>query len=126
MLKEAKRLALEVKALYTESKDQNPSATEPEIIRAMAFDENALAKIPETSRRRIITCCETIQGFCYLMALDVGKFKKMINLRSLQFTRYMDDALKAQGFPPQTKEQKARILDVMGLKIEGWDRISGD
>lgn len=126
MSKEASRLAQEVKALYAESKARNPSAIEPKIIRGMYFDENALAKIPETSRKRIMACCETVQGFCYMMALDVGKFKKMINLRSLQFTRYMDDALNAQNFPPQSKEQKARILDAMELKIENWDRISGD
>ena len=126
MSKEALRLAKEVKTLYAESKARNPSATEPEVIRGMAFDEDALAQLPETSRRRIIACCETVQGFCYMMALDVGKFKKSINLRSLQFTRYMDDALKAQGFPSQSKEQKARILDAMDLKIDNWDRISGD
>ena len=49
MSKEAKRLAQEAKALYAESKDRNPSATEPEVIRAMAFDEHALTKIPETT-----------------------------------------------------------------------------
>ena len=38
----------------------------------------------------------------------------------------MDDALAEVGFPPQSKDQKARILEVMDLKIDRWDSISGD
>ena len=59
-----------------------------------------------------------------MMALDVGKFKGLMNLRSLQFTYYMDKALAAQGFPPQSKEQKERILEAMELRIPNWERIS--
>lgn len=61
-----------------------------------------------------------------MAALISGEFSNMINLRSLQFTRYMDDALQKQGFPPQAKETKARILKIMDLEIDGWDRITGD
>jgi hypothetical protein len=126
MAKEARRLAKEVSRLYPESKARHPSASETEIIRGMAFDEEALASISESSRKRIDACCETVQGFCYMMALDIGSLTGLMNLRSLQFTYYMDRALEVQGFPPQSKEQKARILEVMGLRIAGWDRISGD
>jgi hypothetical protein len=126
MAREARRLAKEVSRLYPESKARNAGASETEIIRGMAFNEEALASLSESSRNRIHTCCETVQGFCYMMALDIGSLKGLMNFRSLQFTHYMDKALEAQGFPPQSKEQKARILEVMELRIDGWDRISGD
>ncbi len=97
-----------------------------EVIKGMAFDAERLASIPESSRRRIEICCETVQGFCYMMALDAGRLKGLMNLRSLQFTHYMDKELETQGFPPQSKEQKERILEVMGLRIPRWDEITGD
>lgn len=126
MMKEARRLAKEVAVLYSESKSRNPNASEAEVIKDMAFDEERLALIAETSRKRIEICCETVQGFCYMMALDTGKLKGLMNFRSLQFTHYMDKELEAQGFPPQSKEQKERILEAMELRIEGWERFSGD
>lgn len=61
-----------------------------------------------------------------MMALDAGRLKGLMNLRSLQFTHYMDKELETQGFPPQSKEQKERILEVMGLRIPRWDEITGD
>lgn len=126
MMKEARKLAKEVAKLYPESKSRNPSAPEMEVIRSMAFNEEALASISESSRKRIEICCETVQGFCYMMALDAGRLKGLMNLRSLQFTHYMDKVLEAQGFPPQSKEQKERILEVMELRIPRWDKITGD
>jgi len=126
MRKEARRLAKGVGTLYSDSKSRNPNASEAEVIRKMAFDDERLAQIPESSRKRIEICCETVQGLCYMWALDVGRMKGLMNFRSLQFTHYMDKELEAQGFPPQLKEQKERILEVMELRIRGWDRISGD
>lgn len=128
MMKEARRMAEVVTPLYSEAKSRNPNATEAEVIKEMAFNifnKEELARIPESSRRRIEICCETVQGFCYMMALDVGRLKGLMNLRSLQFTYYMDRTLEAQGFPPQSKEQKARILEAMELRIDGWEKISG-
>ena len=126
MMKEARRLAKEVVALYSESSRRNTNASELEVIKDMAFDEEALARMPERSRRRLEICCETVQGFCYMMALDVGLLKGLMNFRSLQFTHYMDKELEGQGFPPQSKEQKARILEAMELRIDGWEKCSGD
>ena len=122
MKKEARRLAKEVTELYSESKSKNPSVS----IIEMAFDQDKLSSLPEDSRRRIETCCETIQGFCYMWALDYGALKGVMNFRSLQFTHYMDRALESQGFPPQSKAQKERILEAMGLKIDRWEDWSGD
>jgi hypothetical protein len=129
MRKEAQRLAKKVAVLYPESKSRNPDATEAEVIKDMAFNmfnKEELARIPESSRRRIEICCETVQGFCYMMALDVGILKGLMNFRSLQFTHYMDKELEAHGFPPQSKEQKERILEAMELKFDGWEKWSGD
>ena len=126
MRNEARRMAKEVASLYSESKARNPDKPEQEVIRNMAFDEDKMALIPQTSRKRLETCCETVHGFCYMMALDLGRFKGLMNLRSLQFTRYMDNALEAEGFPPQSKQQKERILEAMELRIDGWEEITGD
>ena len=126
MLKEANRVAKECRKLYDVSKANNSDSTEPEVIRIMAFSDEEFHKIPEISRIRFEKCCETIQGFCYMMVLDLGKFKGWMNLRSLQFTYYMDKALESQGFPPQTKDQKEEVLEVMELRIRNWDKITGD
>jgi len=126
MKKEARRLAKEVAALYSEFKSRNLNASETEVIKGMIFNEGRLALIPERSKKRIGICCETVQGFCYMMALDAGKLKGLMNFRSLQFTHYMDKELEAQGFPSQSKEQKERILEAMELRIDGWERFSGD
>jgi len=124
--KEARRLAKEAVSMYAESKARNPNASASDIIKDMAFDKEALGRMPEKSRKRLEICCESIQGFCYMVALDVGQFKGLMNMRSLQFTHYMDKELEVVGFQPQSKEQKERILEAMGLRIEGWERLSGD
>ena len=123
--KEARRLAKEVKMIYAKAKSENPNASDKEILLG-TFDKDSLSKMSESSRKRIETCCETVQGFCYMIALDIGKFKGMMNLRSLQFTHYMDKELEALKFPPQSKKQKERILAAMELNIDGWDEITGD
>ncbi|WP_411814338.1 hypothetical protein [Dehalococcoides mccartyi] len=126
MRKEANRVAKECRRLYDASKVNNPDSTESELIRKINFNDEEFYNIPENSRIRFEKCCETIQGFCYMIVLDLGKFKGWMNFRSLQFTYYMDKALESQGFPPQTKEQKGKILEVMGLRIPNWDKITGD
>lgn len=126
MIKEANRVAKECRKSYDESKANNPDSPESVVIRKIAFDDEEFYEIPENSRMRFEKCCESIQGFCYMEVLDLGKFKGWMNLRSLQFTHYMDRALETQGFPPQSKEQKERILEVMELRIPRWDKITGD
>ena len=126
MLKEANKIAKECRKRYDESKAKNPNSAESEVIRKIYFDDEAFYEIPEHSRIRFEKCCETIQGFCYMEVLDLGKFKGWMISRSLQFTYYMDKALESQGFPPQTKEQKERILEVMEMRIPRWDKITGD
>lgn len=125
----ARRLAKKITPLYADSKSRNPNATEAEVVMDMAYDmfnKEELARTPESSINRIKICCESIQGFCYMMALDAGPLKGLMDFRSLQFTYYMDRELEAQGLPPQSKEQKERILEAIGLRFDGWERFSSD
>ena len=126
MRKEANRLAKEIAKICSKADHGKSNKYYAEFIKSHVFDEEKLAIIAESSRKRIDVCCETVQGFCYMQALDVGMLKRLMNFRSLQFTYYMDKALEAQGFPPQTKKQKEHILDEMGLKISGWEKWSHD
>lgn len=120
--REARRLAKVTKEFYKEAKIRMPDASETEVIKGMFFDGKKLAELPEKNRKRIELCCQTVNGFCYMMALDFGRFKNLMNFRSLQFTSYMDRELIARGFPKQTIDQKREILEVMGLAIDGWEK----
>ncbi len=122
MFREAKRVARINKKLYSKTKAKMKDATEQEIILNMAFDKNKLSKLSEESRKRIETCCKTINGYCYMMVLDVGRLKGFMIFRQLQFTKYMDWALEMKGFPKQTLKQKKEILEAMGLAFEGWEK----
>jgi hypothetical protein len=118
---EAKRLAKIARESYDEKKKELGNVSEQEIIISMSFNEDKLKKLTSEIRTRIKTCCKTVNGYCYMMALDVGEFKKLINFRSLQFTGYMDRELESVGFPKQSNEQKGEILKVMGLDLPGWE-----
>jgi len=127
--KKAERLAREIAGLYAECKAENPDASDSEIVKHVAskvLNEEQIAGLPEYLRNRIEICSETVYGLCYLLALDLGSLRHIMNFRSLQFTHYMDKALQSHGFPPQSKEQKERILEAMELRIDGWERWSGD
>ena len=126
MKKEAKRLAQIMETKYVQAKKNFPNDPEPFVIRNIAFNEERLQQLPEKSKNGIITCCKTINGLCYMTALDTGKFKGFINFRSLQFTAYMDKELLAVGFPKQSYKQKKEILEIMELAIDGWEKITGD
>lgn len=122
MLKEAKKMAKEMYSLYWETKREFPSLSEKEIIIRTHFNPDTFERMPESSKKRVSICCETVNGLCYMMALDVGIFKGLMNFRSLQFTKYMDTELEKLNIPRQTKEQKERILEAMELKIDGWEK----
>jgi len=127
--KKAERLAREIAGLYAECEVENPNASEAEMAKHVAskvFSEEEMAGFPEYLRKRVEICRETIYGLCYSLALDFGSLRHIMNFRSLQFTHYMDKALQSHGFPPQSKEQKERILEAMELRIDGWERWSGD
>ncbi len=90
------------------------------------FNKEKFEGLPRKFRKRAEVCCETVNGLCYMLALDIGVFKRMINIRSLQFTTYMDVALEGKGFPEQSYAQKKKILEVMELAIDGWDKVTKD
>lgn len=124
MRNEAKRMAQEISIAYNKTKKENPNLPEQDVIIRIMFDPKPFAEMPEESRKKSSICCETINGLCYMIALDHGRMKDLINMRSIQFTIYMDMELEKQGFPVQSKEQKERILEVMDLKFENWETIS--
>ena len=126
MIGEAKRVAKEVRKQYDTSKTENPTSEESVILRRIVFADENFDTLSEDTRERFQKCCETIQGFSYMIVLDLGRLKGWMNFCQLQFTHYMDFYLSQQGFPPQSKEQKERILEAMGLNIPNWDKYSGD
>ena len=92
----------------------------------MVFDKDTYAKVSEQSRKKFETICITVNGFCYLKALDFGIFNGVMTFRALQFTRYMDIELENAGFPKQTKQQKEQILKAMDLALDGWEKWTKD
>ncbi len=124
MTKEAKRMANEIYNIYWETKRNYPSLPETEIIIRSCFEPQSFEKLSESSRERVSVCCESVNGLCYMLVLDKGKFKKLMNFRSLQFTKYMDAELEKLNFPKQSKEQKQRILEAMELNIDGWEKFA--
>ena len=121
MKKEAERIAKLVKGWYVETKEKMPNAKEEEVIVGMGFNAEGLDNMSESSKQKTIACCATVNGFCYMMALVIGSFKGIMTFRALQFTAYMDKALEAEGFPPQSVEQKRKILETMGYAIDRWE-----
>jgi len=129
MKREAKHLAREVEKTYSEKKARMENATEQEIIMAIVdttFNREKLLKLPEKYKKRIEICCKTVNGFCYIMALEAGTLTGLPNFRSLQFTTYMDKELEAKGFPKQTFKRKKKILEAMEMTVEGWEEFIKD
>ncbi len=130
MLSEVRRVAKMVTPLYYECKSRKPKANEAEVIKDIAlslFGKEQLARLSENTMKQSDKFFETIQGLCYIMALNLGVvLKNTTKLRALQFTHYMDKELEDKGFPRQSKEQKEHNLEVMGLRIDGWEEITGD
>jgi len=126
MKKEAVRLSKEARKLYDNTRLKMGNVSEKEIVLNMVFSAESLSTLPLESRNRIESCCETVNGLCYMLALDAGVFRKWMNLRSLQFTAYMDRELLSVGFPKQSLQQKEAILIVMELALEGWQEVTGD
>ena len=113
--KEAKRLAKEAAEIFSEIKNKTGDSSTQEIILDIFSSKEKLAELPESSREKIKTYCKTVNGFCYMMGLGTGPFKNLINIRSLQFTNYVDQELKKEGFPKQSIKQKEEILEAMEL-----------
>ena len=111
--KQAKQIVNDVTKDYLKIKAENPDASEMEIIRAVVFNSDELAEMSESSREFIEKCCQTIQGLCYLFALWPDMVHGLMGWRSQKMAIYIDKELEARGFPPQSEEQKDRMLDAM-------------
>ncbi len=122
MRREAKRIAKAVAEVYPVVKAQNPDCTETEVIKKIFFDEGRPSALSDESRKHIDSCCVSIEGACYMIAMDAGAMKGLMTFRCLQFTRYMDASLYARGFKPQSRETKEAVLQELGLLIDGWDK----
>ncbi len=89
MRKEEKRAAKEASKLYTETKANNPHASEETTIKEMLFDEDpevAMAELPQETRNVVNTFCKTVNGLCYALIIDMGCLQGWSNFRCLQFT----------------------------------------
>jgi len=125
MKSEAKRLAKWALKVYPETKAKIPEAAEIDIIKGMLFTEENLATFQQKTRDMIDICCKTINGFCYMRAIE-GRLKGQLSFRLLQFTTCMDKELISAGFPKQSPGQKEEILKIWGLATDNWREITGD
>ena len=124
LIKEAQKTAQWAKKQYKEIKEKNPEVDEKEIHIRMFFDIDKFNNLKEKHKKYIETCCQTIEGLCYMTVMDFGKLKGFMNFRLLQFTKYMDHYLYSSGFNRQTKQQKEDILKAMDLCLENWEEIT--
>lgn len=119
---EAMRIANWATETYAEVKAKSPECAEAEVLVRMA---EGLCDVPAHARARVYAKCESIEGLCYMVGLDLGALRGWMNFRCLQFTRYMDHELYARGFRPQSRETKERVLAAMDLLVNGWQTIAG-
>lgn len=122
MQKEAKKTAKFVRETYDEMKKKYPDLDGKDIhIRMLNEDMDKFNNMKEENRKYIETCCETIEGFCYMIQMDYGNLKGFMTFRLVQFTKYMDYYLYEQGFKKQTKEQKEKIMKALNIYSEDWE-----
>ena len=124
LINEAKRIAKWAKENYNFVKAENPNLSDTEMHIRMLFDIDKFNDLKEDSKGYIKTCCQTIEGLCYMLAMDSGNLKGFMILRLLQFTKYMDYYLCSLGFKKQTKEQKEIILKTLNIYLEDWEEIT--
>ncbi len=51
-----------------------------------------------------------------MIGFNDGYKKKMINIRSVEFTNYIDEALEKLGYQQQSLAQKKKIIEALGFK----------
>lgn len=123
MVGEAKRIAKWARKTYDEVKEAN-RLSDKDIHIMMVGDKDKLDSLKAETRQYIETCCQTIEGLCYMMAMDFGNLKGSMNFRLLQFTKYMDYYLYSLGFNPQTKEQKEDVLKALKIYSKDWEEYT--
>lgn len=122
MRRGARRIADWARSTFDELKNNNPDQDNNIIRQHMLFDEDKLNNLSDDLRKHIEICCQSIEGACYMGALEMGEFNKWMNFRCLQFTVYMDYELHNRGFKAQSLDAKKEILQELDLLFDGWEQ----
>jgi hypothetical protein len=124
MINEARRIAKWARKKYDFVKRENPNLNDTELHIRMVFDIDKFNNLGDEPKNYIRNCYQTIEGLCYMLAMDEGKLKGFMVFQLVQFTKYMDYYLYSLGFKKQTKVQKERILKNMNIYLENWEEIT--
>ena len=124
MINEARRIAKWARKKYDFVKRENPNLNDTELYIRMVFDIDKFNNLGDEPKNYIRNCCQTIEGLCYMLAIDEGKLKGFLVFRLIQFTKYMDYYLYSLGFKKQTKVQKESILKTLDIYLEDWEEIT--
>ena len=124
LMNEAKSIAKWARKQYDDIKIESPYLNDTEIFIKMSFDMEKFNNLKDDHKDYIRKCCKTIEGLCYMIAMDSERFKGFMILRLIQFTKYMDNYLYSLGFNKQTRGQKESILKTLGIYLEGWEEIT--
>ena len=121
--KQAKNIVKYFAKGYYIGKDEQPGWSDLGIfIRlALGYDEifNNTFGSPEgflaecNEKEFLEECFKTVNGTCYLMAVWPDVVYGIQGWRVQKMAEYIDRELIARGFPPQSKEQKERIIDLI-------------
>lgn len=121
--REAQKIADRIAIAYPQALALRPDAEEHLVIKGILFDEIGHQTPPELSEDTIATCCTSVNGLGYLLALEHSiVLRNWTNLTILQFTRYLDNELESLGFPHQSLAQKEEILKALKLDIADWKK----
>lgn len=119
--REAQKITDRIALTYPRILAMHPDAEEHLVIRNIYFETTLNQIPPEDIPDDIAICCKTVNGLCYLLALECSTiFSDTKNSKLLQFTRYLDEELTSLGFPPQSLEQKEEILTALKLNVTSW------
>ena len=124
MINEARRIAKWARKKYDSVKRENPNLNDTELHIRMVFDIDKFSNLSDEPKNYIRSCYQTIEGLCYMLAMDEGKLKGFMVFRLVQFTKYMDYYLYSLGFKKQTKDQKEIILRTLDIYLENWEEIT--
>ncbi|MEX0917174.1 MAG: hypothetical protein WDZ90_01480 [Candidatus Paceibacterota bacterium] len=113
--KDAEHLAKVFSEEFPDLKNENNENIVQERLMS-TFDKEVIKDWTEKENEFLKTCCKTPNGYCYMMGFNDGYKKKMMNIRSIEFTNYVDEALRKQGYRQQSLEQKKEIVGTLGFK----------
>jgi len=121
--KQAKNVVKYVADGYSIGKTEQPDWSQMDIFKTLTLAHGEFFNYSfEDSKEFIEECCKTIHGTCYLIALwsdivflplEARDWRSQQDFRLQSITSYVDKELEKRGFPPQSKEQKEQILDII-------------